>query len=430
MSVVPAANYRVAGARAGVIGQLFPAVAQQLQPLLRTPFRAKKQAALRWRTAQARSIVERCTREIKALETRAAIAPGDAYAQEARSTRLGELRQEAGVTEGRILLLKARQRKLGLPSRNGWVGDTQRLVETWLATEERSAQVLLSLLVKSRDPWDLIRQDTISLLRLGSNAALVAGYAQLPGMDRLAPHAPAIAARAAKLERYAPGILIAVEGHLDAIEPHLDEILQRLDAIEPHLPFVLRNLDTLAPHAGSLLKHIDALLLYCDDGGKYLEPLLPYVSRFAPLLDKLGPHLALLRPHMKHLLPHMHVVAPSAYRFARQLSVSANADVLLFYFGWVLRIPLLGRVVLRLPFMPRLAACLGKRLPSRVVRGKTCDYICDWDGCDVEGFTSELSAAAADAYCSDLWGEGYARKRQRIRSTSAVVRRTLAAGVA
>ena len=44
--------------------------------------------------------------------------------------------------------------------------------------------------------------------------------------------------------------------------------------------------------------------------------------------------------------------------------------------------------------------------PSRVVRGKTCDYICDWDGCDVEGFTSELSAAAADAYCSDLWGEG------------------------
>ena len=34
----------------------------------------------------------------------------------------------------------------------------------------------------------------------------------------------------------------------------------------------------------------------------------------------------------------------------------------------MLRIPLLGRLVLRLPFMPRLAACLGKRLPSRVVR--------------------------------------------------------------
>ena len=74
-AMAPAASsYRAAGARAGVIGQLFPAVAQQLQPLLRWPlqpsFRAKKQAALRWRTAQARSIVERCTREIKALEAK------------------------------------------------------------------------------------------------------------------------------------------------------------------------------------------------------------------------------------------------------------------------------------------------------------------------------------------------------------------------
>ena len=52
---------------------------------------------------------------------------------------------------------------------------------------------------------------------------------------------------------------------------------------------------------------------------------------------------------MKHLLPHMPVVAPSAHRFGRQLSVSANADVLLFYFGWLLRIPLLGSRSLPLP---------------------------------------------------------------------------------
>ena len=32
-AMAPAASYRAAGARAGVIGQLFPAVAQQLQPL-------------------------------------------------------------------------------------------------------------------------------------------------------------------------------------------------------------------------------------------------------------------------------------------------------------------------------------------------------------------------------------------------------------
>ena len=46
------------------------------------------------------------------------------------------------MTEGRILLLKARQRRLGLPSRNGWLGDAQRLLETWLATEERSYPTL------------------------------------------------------------------------------------------------------------------------------------------------------------------------------------------------------------------------------------------------------------------------------------------------
>ena len=63
------------------------------------------------------------------------------------------------------------------------------------------------------------------------------------------------------------------------------------------------------------------------------------MPRFAPLLDQLGPHLALLRPHMRALLPHMPVIAPSAYKYARQLTVSANADILLYYFGWVLRIP-------------------------------------------------------------------------------------------
>jgi len=264
-----------------------------------------------------------------------------------------------------------------------------------------------------------VREDTFSLLRLGSNASLVAGYASLRNAERLAPHAAAIAARAAKLERYAPGILVAVDGHLAEVEPHLDEILERLDEIEPHLPFVLRHLDLLAPHCGALLKHIDALLLYADDGGKYLDPLLPYVPRFVPLLDSLGPHLALLRPHMSKVLPHMPVIAPTAHRFARQLDVSANADILIFYFGWVLRVPWLGRSVLRLPFMPRLASFLAKRLPRRLARGRTCDYICDWSDCDVTAYTSEMAALNARDGC----GRSFDGKRQRIRATSAVIRR-------
>jgi len=215
-----------------------------------------------------------------------------------------------------------------------------------------------------------------------------------------------------------------VDGHLDAIEPHLDDILERLDEIiESHLSFVLNNLDVLAPHCGSLLKHIDALLLYADDGGKYLNPLLPYVPRFAPLLDDLGPHLALLRPHMSKLLPYMPVIAADAHRFSRALAVSANADILLYYFGWVLRVPWLGRWVLRLPFIPRLANFLCMRLPRWPVRGRTAHYICEWEGCDVAGYTTELSAQVADQYCSGKWGESYGRKRERIRGTSALLRR-------
>ena len=70
------------------------------------------------------------------------------------------------------------------------------------------------------------------------------------------------------------------------------------------------------------------------------------------------------------------------------------------------------------------------RLPRWPVRGRTCDYICDWTGCDIAAFTSESGAAAttvgaasAGAFCESMWAEGYARKRKRMRATSAVARR-------
>lgn len=46
-----------------------------------------------------------------------------------------------------------------------------------------------------------------------------------------------------------------------------------------------------------------------------------------------------------------------------------------------------------------------------------------WEGCDVAGYTTELSAQVADQYCSGKWGESYGRKRERIRGTSALLRR-------
>ena len=149
----------------------------------------------------------------------------------------------------------------------------------------------------------------------------------------------------------------------------------------------------------------------------------PYVPQFAPLLNTLGSHLALLRPHMRRLLPHMAVIAPSAYRFSKQLQVSANADILLFYFGWVLRIPWLGSFVLRLPFLPRLANFLCQVLPRRPVRGRTCDYECDWAGCDLDGFTTEQAALAAADNCAAGWVSNFDEKRQRLRATAALLRR-------
>jgi len=425
------------GPRAAVIRKLFPTTQGFSWPeIFRVPFSQKKVAAIRWRIAQSRDVVGRAKREIDALEARSERrnrADQESDVGVARSARIADLRREAGVAESRVILLKARLRDMGVPSRNNLLGDMQRFVETFLASEERSARVLLSQLAKARDPWDLVYEDTVSLLRLGTQPELLVGFAGLRDAPRLAPHAVAIAARAAKLERYAPGIMVAVDGHLDAIEPHLDDILERLDEIEPHLPFVLRHIDVLAPHCGPLIKHLDALLLYADDGGKYREPLLPYVARFAPLLDELGPHLALARPHMSRLLPYMPVIAPSAHLYSKKLIISANADVLLFYFGWLLRVPRLGPWLLRLPFMPRLAAWLCRRLPHRPVRGRTCDYICDWEGCDVEAFSTEMYAAAATAWgennldCSGIWSDGYERTRQRIRGTSALLRRVRAA---
>ena len=179
-----------AGARAGVIGQLFPG-ASTLLPMMEsirpTTFTQKRRMALRWRVAQARAAVDRSAREIKALEARA--TPSDPLQREARELRLAQLRREAGVTESRILLLKQKQRQLGFARRAGWVGTASRFAETWLASEERSARVLLSQLLKQRDPWDLVRADTIALLRLGSNTSLLAGYAQLRNADR-APSTP------------------------------------------------------------------------------------------------------------------------------------------------------------------------------------------------------------------------------------------------
>jgi len=216
-----------------------------------------------------------------------------------------------------------------------------------------------------------------------------------PRTRTLVPHAPAILARLDRLEVHVRPIIAAVlndRQHLASIEPYLDEILERFDDIEPHLPWILENIDTLAPYTGLLLKHVDALLLYAnadnlvveDDGNKngkesskysLANQLLPYLEYYVSKLDTIGPHLVLLRPHVPLLLKHNHIAKVSPHiekLFARgyetQLAASANIDVLLFWFGWTLRVPFVPALFFALPWSPVLVSFLANRLPKKFVR--------------------------------------------------------------
>ena len=219
-----------------------------------------------------------------------------------------------------------------------------------------------------------------------------------PETPTLVAHAPAIISRLDRLEGHVAPILERVlnnRRHLSSVEPYLDEILDRFDDIEPHLPWILDNLDALAPYTGLLLKHIDELLLYANadddeipEGTRYdlAEQLLPYLRYYVSKLDMVGPHLPLLRPHVPLLLKHSRIAKVSPHidkLFARgytDLSASANMDILLFWFGWSLRVPGLPLLFFSLPWSPRIVSFLANRMPKRFVRGNCSGVSCYVDG--------------------------------------------------
>ena len=217
----------------------------------------------------------------------------------------------------------------------------------------------------------------------------------------LLPHVPAILGRLDRLENHVSGILEKVlnnRKHLQSIEPYLSEVLERLDDIEPHLPWILKNVDVLAPYTGLLLRHIDALLLYAegddvdssfmdiDERYALAEQLLPYLEFYVSRLDTVGPHLPLLRPHINKLVEHNRIakITPHIDRlFARgylNVGTSANLDVLLFWVGWTLNIPLLPRIFFAIPGSPRFVTFLANRMPRRFVRKNCPNVQCSIDG--------------------------------------------------
>mmetsp|Transcript_70339 Transcript_70339/g.138281 ORF Transcript_70339/g.138281 Transcript_70339/m.138281 type:complete len:539 (+) Transcript_70339:130-1746(+) len=205
-------------------------------------------------------------------------------------------------------------------------------------------------------------------------------------------HAVGFYSRAAELERHVPNILPILERHLVNVEPHLDEIMEQFDKIEPHLAFVLTHIDVLAPHCGALMRHLEELLLYADESSgehaQYFPELLPYIEFFAPRLDVLASkkHLTNLRPHLPKLSVYVPYLAPLMDRIGDYPVVSANADVLVWYFGWVLRVPGLRRLVylwFLCPGTPWFIGWLARHLPKRPVRGQCSDVECIIDGEDV-----------------------------------------------
>ncbi len=295
-----------------------------------------------------------------------------------------QLRMANEAKEAEIERLKE---VLGEGRRPGWQGELARATEMLAAAEWKSTEVLLRQLKKVRDPWAFLTKETGAMLRLGSNLSLAYAYGKHG--EKLLVHAPAIYARAKELEPHAPGLIRVVDRWFPVIEPHLDEIMERFDQIEPHLPYVIANADSLVPHIGPLLRHLDQLLVYADEDEAHLPALSPYVAYFAPRLDALGPHLPLLRPHLKYLMPHLPTLGRYADNFVPHVAASANADLLVHYFGWCLRIPLLHNV-LAIPGVPRLVARVSRILPATPVRGPTGTYACDWEGCD----TSYVANAA------------------------------------
>lgn len=388
-----------------------PAMRAKLPPSIAEPFReftkralpysVKRGLLLRTRVLLQRADIESYNREAAALEARLRnmkLAPNEKAAETAR---LKQLRREAAIGEANVLQLKKRA---SIKEREGWSGAAVRTAEVLAGSQYRPLRLFFTEMTRTPDPLVALRDDTASLLRLATNLTLVEGYIGLRQAPRLIPHAAAIYSKLARLERFAPGILgvlsssSASEGeevsYLELIEPHLDTILERFDDIEPHLPWVLDNIDILVPHCGTLLKHLDGLLLYAadddnedtneEDGVSYTRAtsLLDYVPIFAPQFDALAPHLPLIRPHLMKVIPILPAIAPHAKRFAPHVGISANADVLLWYFGWVLRVPVLRRVILA-PGMPRLANFFARRLPRFPVRGLSRGPQCDWEECDV-----------------------------------------------
>merc|ERR1719235_1534485 len=189
------------------------------------------------------------------------------------------------------------------------------------------------------------------------------GRTVLPNSKRLLLDAPGIYARLTMLEQHVPDILVILDEYLPVIEPHLDICMERFDDIEPYMQYIIENIEVFAPNCGPLLKHLDALLPYAklrDEG--IADDFLPYIPYFAARMDNIAPHLPALLPHVRLVPGILPAIMPFLYRYIPYVAVSANLDAVLFWWGWVLRVPVLRRILI-VPGVPALINWIAPLLP-------------------------------------------------------------------
>lgn len=298
---------------------------------------------------------------------------------------------------------------------------TRRLFRTLQQFMPNSSfRVLLGRVSSAPDPWAYLLDQTRAGIWMAHNLVTRPSLTSsiLPHSTPIMMHLPSIYTRLSILRPHIAGIVRILDPYLPVVEPHLDRIMERMDRIEPHLPYLLLHLDVLAKHCGPLLDHFDELMPYAEDkelmlarsnaslndcykrsgvegtdlsaleacvvdlwdearpqseverekqDKSYLPRLLPYVDFLVPHLEVLAPHLPLVHPHLPHILPYMDDLLPYIPRFAAYPRASANADVLIGYLGWMLRVPHLPKV-LYLPLVPRLVSKLSTVLPRWPIR--------------------------------------------------------------
>lgn len=105
--------------------------------------------------------------------------------------------------------------------------------------------------------------------------------------------------------------------HLPVLAPQLGILIQNKNVLLPNLQPFVENIDYLAPHLSALLKYdkflfanLDLLVPHIDELASYLPWIVPQLPHLEPYLPQILSNLSILRPHLSFLGPNLHKLIP------------------------------------------------------------------------------------------------------------------------